>query len=77
MSCKKTTMLTEEEKRLNEALAETIRQYWKRRGYEVCVDVKEQKFQDSFRACRHEIRSDMMNGYPMGYKKEDMPHAKF
>ena len=66
--CEKATVITAREKVFNEELAARIVRYWKARGYDVEVNVKPTLFTQGFRGVQHEIESDMVNGYPKGFK---------
>ena len=66
--CEKATVITAREKVFNEELAARIQRYWKARGYDVAVNVNPTFFTQSFRGVPHEIESDMVNGYPKGFK---------
>ena len=66
--CEKATVNTAREKVFNEELAARIQRYWKARGYDVAVNVNPTFFTQSFRGVPHEIESDMVNGYPKGFK---------
>ena len=66
--CEKATVITAREKVFNEELAARIVRYWKARGYDVEVNVNPTFFTQGFRGVPHEIESDMVNGYPKGFK---------
>jgi hypothetical protein len=66
--CERSTVITANEKVFNKELADTIARYWKARGYDVVVEVRPTFFTQGFRGVPHEIVSDMVNGYPKGYK---------
>ena len=66
--CEKATVITAREKVFNEELAARIVRYWKARGYDVTVSVRPTFFTQGFRGVPHEIESDMINGYPRGFK---------
>ena len=66
--CEKATVITAREKVFNEELAARIVRYWKARGYDVAVNVNPTFFTQSFRGVPHEIKSDMVHGYPKGFK---------
>ena len=65
--CEKATVISANEKVFNEEIAARIKRYWKSRGYDVVVNVSPTDFSQSFRGVRHEIESDMINGYPKGF----------
>lgn len=66
--CEKSTVISANDKTFNEAIAARIQRYWKSRGYDVAVNVSPTYFSQAFRGVRHEIESDMINGYPKGFK---------
>lgn len=45
-------------------LAERIREFWRRRGYEVDVEARREGFVSTMRSARTDLRSDMINGMP-------------
>ena len=67
-ACEKLTVTTAREKVFNDEIAARIRRYWNARGYDVTVSVKPTFFSQAFRGVPHEIESDMINGYPKGFK---------
>lgn len=64
----KATVISENDKVFNEEIAARIQRYWKARGYDVTVNVNPTFFTQGFRGVPHEIKSDMVNGYPKGFK---------
>lgn len=47
-----------------ERLKEKLEAYWRERGYDVAVVLREATFHASVRSTRFDLRSDMINGYP-------------
>lgn len=45
-------------------LALQIREFWRKRGYEVSVETREEGFISTMRSARTDLRSDMVNGMP-------------
>lgn len=45
-------------------LAAKIREFWRKKGFEVEVDLKEEGFVPTMRSARTDVRSDMVNGMP-------------
>lgn len=45
-------------------LAQLIREFWRKRGYEVAVETKDEGFVSTMRSARTDLRSDMVNGMP-------------
>jgi hypothetical protein len=45
-------------------LAAQIREFWRKRGYEVAVETREEGFLATMRSGRTDLRSDMINGMP-------------
>ena len=64
----KATVISANDKVFNEEIAARIQRYWRVRGYEVAVNVRPTYFSQAFRGVRCEIESDMVNGYPKGFK---------
>ena len=64
----KATVISANDKVFNEEIKARIQRYWKARGYDVEVNVAPTYFSQAFRGVRHEIKSDMINGYPKGFK---------
>jgi hypothetical protein len=59
------TALTSADSAFNKALKATIEEYWKKRGYEVRVEIEEGEFSLHHRFTVHGLRSDMVNGLPV------------
>ena len=45
-------------------LAQQIRDFWRKRGFEVAVETREEGFVATMRSSRTDLRSDMVNGMP-------------
>jgi len=45
-------------------LAIQIREYWRKRGFDVDVETREEGFVATMRSARTDLRSDMVNGMP-------------
>ena len=45
-------------------LAERIREFWRKRGYEVDIEARREGFISTMRSARTDLRSDMVNGMP-------------
>lgn len=45
-------------------LAAAIREFWRKRGYEVSVETRDEGFISTMRSARTDVRSDMVNGMP-------------
>lgn len=45
-------------------LAAKIQEFWRKRGFDVSVEVKEEGFVSTMRSARTDVRSDMINGMP-------------
>lgn len=45
-------------------LAHLIREFWRKRGYEVSLETREEGFVSTMRSARTDLRSDMVNGMP-------------
>jgi hypothetical protein len=45
-------------------LAAKIQDFWRKRGFEVQVDLKPEGFVSTMRSARTDVRSDMVNGMP-------------
>jgi hypothetical protein len=43
-----------------------IEEYWRARGHEIQVILVEAAFNPALRACRVDVRSDLVNGLPRG-----------
>jgi len=47
-----------------EALKEKLEAYWRERGFEVMIVIRDAGFHPSIRAGRFDVRSDLVNGLP-------------
>ncbi len=45
-------------------LANKIQDFWKKRGFDVSVEMSEEGFVSTMRSARTDVRSDMINGMP-------------
>ena len=45
-------------------LASKIREFWRKQGFEVDVEMKPEGFVSTMRSARTDVRSDMVNGMP-------------
>lgn len=45
-------------------LATRIQEFWRKRGFDVVVEMKEEGFVSTMRSARTDVRSDMINGMP-------------
>lgn len=45
-------------------LAEKIQDFWRKRGFDVYVEMKDEGFVSTMRSARTDVRSDMINGMP-------------
>ena len=45
-------------------LAEKIENYWRKQGFDVTVETREEGFVSTMRSARTDLRSDMVNGMP-------------
>lgn len=45
-------------------LAEKIQDFWRKRGFDVSVETKDEGFVSTMRSARTDVRSDMKNGMP-------------
>lgn len=45
-------------------LAAQIRDFWRKRGFDVAVETREEGFVATMRSARTDLRSDMVNGMP-------------
>lgn len=45
-------------------LAERIRDFWRKRGYEVDIEARREGFVSTMRSARTDLRSNMVNGMP-------------
>ncbi len=55
-------------------LQSLIREYWRKKGYDVSVELVHQGFVSTMRSSRFDIRSDMVNGMPSLRRVEEHPH---
>lgn len=53
-----------------------IEHYWRERGYEVRVDLVQAGFEAVMRSCRHDMRSDLVNGWPTRTREEARANAE-
>ena len=47
-----------------ERLAARIRDFWRKRGFDVDVETRKEGFVSTMRSARTDLRSDMINGMP-------------
>jgi hypothetical protein len=45
-------------------LAQRIKDFWRKKGFEVDVDMRPEGFVSTMRSARTDVRSDMVNGMP-------------
>jgi hypothetical protein len=45
-------------------LAARIKEYWRKKGFDVDVDMRPEGFVSTMRSARTDVRSDMVNGMP-------------
>lgn len=45
-------------------LAQKIQDFWRKRGFDVIVEMKDEGFVSTMRSARTDLRSDMINGMP-------------
>ncbi len=45
-------------------IAAKIRDYWRKKGFDVEVDLRPEGFVSTMRSARTDVRSDMVNGMP-------------
>jgi len=45
-------------------LAAKIQDFWRKRGFDVVVEMKDEGFVSTMRSARTDVRSDMINGMP-------------
>jgi len=45
-------------------LAQRIKEYWRKKGFEIDVDMRPEGFVSTMRSARTDVRSDMVNGMP-------------
>lgn len=45
-------------------LAARIEDFWRKRGFDVAVEMREERFVATMRSARTDLRSDMINGMP-------------
>ena len=46
-------------------LAAKIQDFWRKRGFDVVVEMKEEGFVSTMRSARTDVRSNMVNGMPV------------
>lgn len=46
-------------------LARRIKEYWEARGYVVDIDLKPVEFTTELRSSRYDVRSNLVNGWPV------------
>ena len=46
------------------ALANRIKEFWRKRGFDVEVETRREGFVSTMRSARTDLRSDMVNGMP-------------
>ena len=45
-------------------LAAKIQEFWRKRGFDVSVEMRDEGFVSTMRSARTDLRSDMVNGMP-------------
>ena len=45
-------------------LAQKIEDFWRKRGFDVVVEMRDEGFVSTMRSARTDVRSDMINGMP-------------
>lgn len=45
-------------------LAAKIQEFWRKRGFDVSIETKDEGFVSTMRSARTDVRSDMINGMP-------------
>lgn len=45
-------------------LAQKIESYWRKQGFDVSIETREEGFVSTMRSSRTDLRSDMVNGMP-------------
>ncbi len=45
-------------------LAAKIQEFWRKRGFDVVVEMRDEGFVSTMRSSRTDVRSDMINGMP-------------
>jgi hypothetical protein len=45
-------------------LANQIKEFWRKRGFDVDLEMREEGFVSTMRSARTDLRSDMVNGMP-------------
>lgn len=45
-------------------LAAQIKEFWRKRGFEVDIETRDEGFVPAMRSARTDVRSDMVNGMP-------------
>jgi hypothetical protein len=46
-------------------LAMKIQEFWRKRGFDVSIEMKDEGFVSTMRSARTDLRSDMINGMPI------------
>lgn len=46
-------------------LASKIQDFWRKRGFDVVVEMRDEGFVSTMRSARTDVRSDMINGMPV------------
>ncbi len=46
-------------------LAAKIEEFWRKRGFDVSIEMKDEGFVSTMRSARTDVRSDMINGMPI------------
>lgn len=54
-------------------LAEKIQEFWRKRGFDVLVEMKDEGFVSTMRSARTDVRSDMINGMPVRANQLEAP----
>lgn len=57
------------------ALKLRIEEYWRERGYEVTVVLRDAGFHPAMRSARFDVRSDLVNGLPRRRRRSDCENA--
>ena len=53
-------------------LAMKIQDFWRKRGFDVSIEVKDEGFVSTMRSARTDVRSNMINGMPTKYAGADV-----
>lgn len=53
------------------ALQARIEDYWRERGHEVMIVLRDAGFHAAVRTTRFDLRSDLVNGLPQGVRRSD------